>query len=508
MSGAHELVPYGYKDKLDDRYFNITLDGFIRSCSGSGSFVSVPTYYSLDGTFLRLEASSYADWTLYFPDGSKVEDGTRLFDRNGNYVDMASAAVSDQLGRDVTITGDNGDTLVTSQGVAGEDIVWRIEWKTIYVVKSYTACTHHVCPDDDFPLEDYRDYLLASFDVVDKVHQPGQLGGGTYTFTYNGTDTLPDAPYELTDGWGELSGIELPSGATVTYDYSMDGEDGPAMLENTKDILKNHVTTKTVHYDLEYDLDEDPPQAEEIWTYSVGTEGTSVGAPDGSSTTTDFGTTQPDSSGGLPWNTGLTLRTTSPDGTKVENIWERNIPETCTSTWGTCASVDNADNPYVKTTFTSIKDASSRYTLTAIKDFTYDKNGNVTEVREYDYVPYSTVPRTNGYPTGLPSGASSYLKRITKTAYYNDVPEASSTSYGDGDTYIFGSSERLLRLAKSIDIQNPSEVTKSRAEITYDYTNYDSSNTKAGNPTVTRQWDSTKNSVSNPLTDGNSIKTQ
>ena len=45
-----------------------------------------------------------------------------------------------------------------------------------------------------------------------------------------------------------------------------------------------------------------------------------------------------------------------------------------------------ANNPYVKTEFTSIRDGGGNLSKTAIKDYNYDKNGNVTQVREYDWV--------------------------------------------------------------------------------------------------------------------------
>ena len=50
-------------------------------------------------------------------------------------------------------------------------------------------------------------------------------------------------------------------------------------------------------------------------------------------------------------------------------------------------------NSYVKTEFTSIRDVGGTLTKTAIKDYNYDKNGNVTVVKEYDWVDYSSVPR-------------------------------------------------------------------------------------------------------------------
>jgi len=70
-------------------------------------------------------------------------------------------------------------------------------------------------------------------------------------------------------------------------------------------------------------------------------------------------------------------------------------------------------NSYVKTEFISVKNASGTLDKTAIKDYTYDKNGNVTEVDEYDWTAYGNVPRTSGKPTGLPSGATPIKVTVT-----------------------------------------------------------------------------------------------
>lgn len=504
----HEMIPYYHKDELGDRYFNVNMDGYIQSCTNpNGSYVARPVYYSLDGSYLRLKTTSSSNWTLYFPDGSKVVNGTRVYDRNGNYVDVGMG-VTDQFGRSIVVGSNSVGTTVTSKGVGGADLVWQVKWKTIAVNKTYKGCPDDLsCPAGDFPLSDKRDVLQASFTVVDEIIQPSQLGGGTYTFTYNGTDYTTTFPTAESYGWGELSGIEMPSGAKVAYAYNMDDEDGPIMFGDDA-ILKNYPTTKTLTYDLEYDGQVVNDGAVETWTYSVGPTGGSVTGPDGATTTTEFGTTQPDSSGNLPWNSGLALSTISPNGAKVENIWDRNIPAACTGS-STCASgtgPEKADNPYIKTEFTSIKDAGGTYTLTSAKDYIYDKNGNVTEAKEYDWMPYSSVPRSYGYPTGLPSNAASYLKRISKTDFYNDVPTASSTNYSDSDAYQLTTSPRLLRLAKAAEVQDSSSTAKSRSEIVYDYTTY-SSNTVAGNVTQTKSWDSTKGAYSNPLTSTNWITT-
>ena len=88
-------------------------------------------------------------------------------------------------------------------------------------------------------------------------------------------------------------------------------------------------------------------------------------------------------------------------------------------------------DPFVKTEYTSVADANGNPVLTAIKDYDYDQNGNVLEIREYDWAPFNSIPRTAvgpfsetlpyPRPTGLPASGL-VLKRKTINTYYNPTP--------------------------------------------------------------------------------------
>ena len=495
--GAHELIPYGFQDVKGDRFYRVNMDGRVEDCANIWpSYVDRPIYYSVDGTYMRLETNSSSDWKLFFSDGRKVinsSSGQKIYDKNGNYVTFANGALSDQLGRSVTggIDSEGNDQIIT-RGVGGEELVWTVKWKQIFVNKTYQSCVAdpHACPE-----EYWRTDLYQPFSVVSEIVQPEQLGGGSYTFSYNAPNSSPNPQQSY--GWGEVSEVELPSGAKIHYNYAMDGQNGPPMIEDTRLIIKNYPNGKTVTYNEEYDGASSPATPEQ-WGYSTSPTMGSVSSPSGGSTTY-FGSTEPESPGiPLPWNSGLALMTIASDGTKTDNIWAQNIPANPSNFFSSAAL-----NPYVKSTLTSIKDAAGNYTLTAIRDFTYDKNGNVTDVKEYDWVPYSSVPRNaQGFVTGLPSGITP--KRITKTEFYNDTPEASSTYYNDADMYVLVTGPRLLNLAKSAEVQDGSGNSKSRSEITYDYTTYGpnlpngGTNTLGGNPTVSKAWDNTKGDLNSP----------
>lgn len=496
---THEMVPYGHTDLLNDRFFKVRMDGGVEDCGGSVSYGARPIYYSVDGTYLRLETTS-SNWTLYFPDGKKIVSsdftgtgGTqRLYDRNDNYVDLSSTQATDQVGRTVTLsTNSAGDDEIKTKGVGGEELVWTVKWKQIAVFKNYQSCiANTTCPQDYWSSQ-----LQISMRVVDRIIQPAQLGGGSYIFSYNAPSASP-FPTQTTYGWGEISGVTLPSGAQVSYSYTMDGQDGPSGVDFTRDILKNYPTAKTLTYNKEYDGTS--TQVTETWSYSVNSTSGTITSPDGSVTSQGFGSTEPDSSGYQDWKSGLSLKSVGADGTKTEKLWERNYPVGCSTGNSLCQNV-NSNNPYVKTEFTSIKDAAGNYTQTAIRDYTYDKNGNVTQTAEYEFVPYSTVPRNqSGEVTGIPSGITP--KRTAVTAYYADTPDAGTIST-DGDMYIYSTSPKLKNAVKSSEVRNGSSQAFSRTEMFYD----NLSTPTNGNLTQSKVWDSAKGNYSNPLTASNSI---
>lgn len=307
-----------------------------------------------------------------------------------------------------------------------------------------------------------------------------------YTFAYNADNT------SATDtGWGEVNRVDLPAKAYGTneakseYHYYFDSATGSGVMPER--ILLNRPTQKDLTYYEKYDGS--TSSKTDTWVYTPlgsdlsGLTGVTVTGPDGGEYTESYAFDTTESGTTIREHVrGELYKSVAADGTKVEKFYTSNRP---------LNSYLTTANRFVKYEFTSPKDSGGSYPKTAIKEYSYDKNGNVTEVREYDFVTYSTVPRNSaGEPTGLPSGATA--ARITKTEFYNAAADSASTTYTDSDSYWLASSLRLLNLAKSVEIQNGSATPKSRSEMIYDYTSY-SSNTVGGNLTETRVWDSTVN---------------
>jgi hypothetical protein len=322
---SHEMRPNGWSDgnsndPLAD-YFDIRPDGLWDTCqSGPTWYPNTITYFSTDGTFLRLDIQHDTDgywwtnpWTLYFPDGSRVTGGTdpqRIYDRNNNYVQIdfienyngtgyGAAQIVDQLNRSITLTSDGTEDLIISQGVGGT-YTWKVRGKTIRVQKSYWPCEQSLgCPSQ----VQQQELFGMTLGMVDRITLPSQAGSLTYTFSYNAPFYTPNDPYVDSLGWGELSGVTLPTGAEIEYSYV---QDGPQTYSATPDILRNSPTSKALTYDQEYDGTSTP--ATETWTYEFGRTGSSVTGPDGGGTSLFFVDTE-----GTFWNSGQIYGTFHPE---------------------------------------------------------------------------------------------------------------------------------------------------------------------------------------------------
>jgi RHS repeat-associated protein len=502
---VHEFLPRGFGSPMDEGYYDIRPDGWRSQFNGS-YVADVPyltntlTYYTFDGTYIKLEVQHDSDgnwwnnpWTLYFPDGTKVTNlGTRITDRNGNYVEWSNVTYNghpatqliDQLGRKIIIEnqGFSGGDVIHVPGVGSADLTYQVHWKSIQVFKTYST-------DDPGKYDEngYPSMLTYQF-VVSQIDLPAATGGLQYVFGYNAADTGSSPCCTPSYGWGELSSVTLPTGAQAQYQYQLDGQNGPGFGYVWTDVLNNHVTRKSLTFQQQYDGNSTP--VTETWNYDISIGIATFVMPDGG-VVTQLG--QP------------TYRTDNADGSISEKIWQANRPQGFPSSYAPdpATGIDAYDpqraNQYVKTEFISIRDASGTLSKTAIKDYNYDKNGNVTTVREYDWVDYSSVPRNGGgLPTAIP--ASAVLKRVTTNSYANSTPDASDSSSNDADSYWNSTSPALKNVIASSQVSNGS-TTLTRAEFFYD------NPSTTGNLTQQKHWDSTKGGYSNPLTGSNSIST-
>jgi YD repeat-containing protein len=454
-------------------------------------------YISTDGSRLRLFIPYIAgqspsennlfgrNWKLYSLDGTIVEnkppdDSTvsqRTTERNGSKVEIKGNQIIDELGRSITING-NG---VTMSGVNGESVTTQLVWGYRWVYRKYKKIDY----GETVPTGTERwAWLGEQIQTLDQIILPTQAGGQFYTFDYYG-DATQQSGTNYTNGWGELKSVTLPTGAKTTYTFeSAIGTDALA-----SDVLGN----KAISKDLVYNDEGNVIRTETtLFTSSQG-YGSSVTMPNGA-----VSGEQTFYSSYAAWNNGLAFKSVSPDGSFIEKIWKQNLPN---SSFINPTSGSGNANAYIKTDFTTITNSAGQPYLTAIHDYNYDKNGNVTRIAEYDWVAYGTIPRDpSGRPNGIPAGA--VLKRITNNEYYNQTPDADSTVTSPY-TFENPSSPKLKNVIKSTEVQNAAGTPVSRSEFFYDDAN------NKGNLIETRTWDSKKGgssqAYSNPLTTSNSI---
>jgi RHS repeat-associated protein len=522
-----EFLPFGsgiaYSDYYADGYFSLDPYGVRHIYSYttdpmSGHPICVYSteqittaginYYTDDGSGLRLFlpyqptlSVPLMRWTLYFPDGrileNKPPDDTsvsqRLTDLNGNNLvwkgatinGISGSKIENEAGHYIFIGWDNGDYKIIQHGVNGELLETTIEWTDTWVYHNYRATN---APNANSPFL-YED-LYQSLGMVSKITLPLQSGGLEYNFAYNG-DNTPPATGNYTDGFGELKSITLPSGAKADYSYSLDGN---TVELQSFDVLGNNITQRVLTYERQYDGSTE--QVTETTGYGAGPGIGGMCNPDG-------GCKSEVAAIGGDLN-GYAYRISQTDGFMVEKIWvnKRYMG----------GSVYAKIEPFVKTEFTTVADASGNPTLTATKDFDYDQNGNILEIREYDWVSYSSIPRSstgevNEYlpvprPTGLPSGL--VLKRKTVNTYYNPTPNTTDPLPNSTNHYSNPNSPLLKRLIKSTEIQDGSGNPVSRTEFIYDNSQ---TNPTKGNLTETRVWDSTKAALGSPDTNGFRLNT-
>lgn len=487
-----------------DIYSHMDWNGGGTSCSFIRQQITTAGmhYYTNDGSGIRLyipygeyHGAGYftGHWKMYMPDGSLVENSPpddttlrqRVTDRNGNKllwkVGPDGRRIEDEVGHYITYA----DGTVTQKGVGGEILRTDIEWADRWVHREYPK-THAPNSNPGSRIG----YVREGLTVVTRIKLPTQAGGLEYQFTYNGDEEMPTVG-NYTDGWGELKSVRLPSGARADYSYS---KDGSLPVIDAFEVVSNSVTKRNLTYLLQYGGTSESQT--DTTVYAINGSGIGVvTTPDGAMQT-EVG----------PWTgslKGYAYRILKSGGSAVEKLWTTNDAPRV-------SGGGSATNPYVKTEFTTVADANGNPALTAIKDFDYDKNGNLLEVRDYDWVPYGSVPRNGGTiytgPSGLPPNL--ILKRRTVNAYYNPTPIATDFITDSQNHYANPSSPRLHNVIKSTEIQDGNGVVASRTEFFYD----DPSN--RGNLIETRSWDSTKGSLAPPdalgnrLNSSNSISTR
>ena len=424
----HELRPLDYSPFAGGKEF---LYGYYNATPYTHGAMR---YYSFDGSYLFATVTSYNNWTVYLPNGTKVVQTTdgiqRIQDTNGNkikiYTDANGTHYQDeQTGREIRYkleAGNQGRVYYKTVGNVEKYIAINFGESTVqgqlYRVNdwipyqfNFNPCTHH---------QEIYTAIPVIREIVLPQTEPGVTRKFTFTYDSDSTETAsnplvrfscsgPSQTYVRTasKGWGFLSRIETPSGAKIDYKFDLNSTHLPFGTDELADVS---ITEKKVDHDGTIDT----------WTYAIGDTGGQVTNPDGStvaeSTFAHFG-----GMGSAFGKSGLSYRSTRPF-TKIERHW------THLAFSGASMSSPNGNvdfNSVVDFEYTTLTDASGNNLKMSAKAFQYDFNGNLKQTTEYDWFDPALVSRdASGVPTGVP-GSAVVLRTISNT-YYN--PALTSTS--------------------------------------------------------------------------------
>jgi RHS repeat-associated protein len=403
-------------------------------------------YYTTDGTFIRVEATTSPSqnfdgtWRASFPSGDYVvgpiigghpKEADQICDRNDNCTsvvnqydaqsNMTATEIIGSLAREVVIAynvepnvdeikalGYGADVALSSDPrVNPVSVTTRVVWKYI----SFGAFADsgdspwrgilYQCRTPD-GLNEYTCTNTFSLRVVDKIVLPHASGALSYDFTY------ADASAPLEErGQGEIREMILPSAkpgesprAKVQYRWSRREQAIPAVPVSWFDAMENPVQTKTLTY-LE-ESDAAPQPMSRAWAYQIGSQHSEITGPDNGLTAHDYGNRSLVGS----WDKGLVYKTVSPLLGTTWRCWQKNEP------WLGVNAVEDPRNPYVATEYRKLPDGSGRIAATK---FDYDKNGNPLSRTEYDWVASpGDYPALNCAPSGS-------VSRRTEQRYWHPV---------------------------------------------------------------------------------------
>jgi len=404
--GSHHTL-HRYADVADNG------DGFsaINYINGAGTSngcppVSVPspiTYYTSDGTFIKVVITPGTGWLAYFPDGKVVqEDFTidpveSIADRNGNQVLIhnyfqdnnpteveLSTELADPLGRTVTINYNwnaQQDT-ITQIGSGSQTLTWTVNWRQIlgpkYMYDQFTQLQYQAPGVDSVILPSMQEYQFG-YDNDNSNDQTGWSDGQLILAI------PPTAP-------ATCSRTNLGSNCprfTYTYAGGQPGINTPHQLTLAQ---RQHVWQDNVT----------GTQRTDTWNYSYTDVSTTTTNPDGGIVSTNYYSLAPLTNGPAEnyQLKGLVTKIIQPDHSTIERVWQQNVPFDL-GQYG-------PGNPYVKTEFQSVSNGTAPQ-LASAKDYTYDKNGNVILVDEYPWQTYSTSLTLPSYSTRVRSTVLTYL---------------------------------------------------------------------------------------------------
>jgi len=480
----HELRPVDYLSYPGSHDYQ---RGYYKDTPAANSINATMRYYSFDGSYLWAIIDPYPTggvpqtWTIYLPDGTKVyqmpNNGSQIItDTNGN-----SNYIYTTVSGTVATTHFNG-------GYSGRVITYaynsatntgQLQYPTIggslvsidvnYGTTSVHGMTYLLGDDCLVEQEVNEQNILVIRSIIFPQTKPG-AARLQYTFSYN-SDTNDSVSLlrktacgsnyvtinNPSHGWGSLSRMVTPLGATVDYSYQWDGFHQQNFDPNL--AVGESIKQKSVTHDGITDT----------WDYVINLYGGEVDGPDKSFTSEVMYSHDPflaAAQGGLDGLAGLVYRTirgkmSGAQTIPIETI-ERHWTKLIFSGANDAAPGGRVGfNTIVDAEYRTLHDSNGVAIKMSAKTFQHDYNGNITQTIEYDWFDPSLVSRDSaGIPTGVPGGAT--VLRITSNNYYN--PATSPTS---ANVY----AKRVLSTGAPLILNAMQDTTVGPSQTRYSYDN-------------------------------------
>jgi RHS repeat-associated protein len=456
----HLILDFGQADSSCPA----SADAFATDSSGyhmyASAYGSILTVAAPDGTVVY---TSYGT-----PPGSPSDSGDNEVlgeDSNGNYMFVAYAQTAyDTLGRQM------------ATGAVGSNFCYNNTNEVISTSQGYSqyfiSCAT-IKVKSDFQQSEVQD-TSTTMQVIRSLTLPDDAGS-TYYFTYDcdQTDSANPAGACSSAGgqnayYGELTGITLPTGGTVSYSYS-----------TLSDVYQN----------------------KSRWVSSRQSSGGSWSYTPLVVTSCDTGQTWP--------NNGCEQQTTvtSPTGQTVytfainNGAWpitimkedlSGNVLSTVANTWDFyqgCVTIGCTGNQFVRLLGQQTTIPSSSGSLKKQTIYTYDspQYGNQTAIKEWQYIPtgnaFDSVPDRVTYFSYL-----YYTNTTSITQPQNNINRPLSVtlcSNTGSDTACPGGGSRVSQTLYTYDGGSLTSIT---GIVNHDDTDFGASYTSRGNPTSIAQW--------------------
>lgn len=435
------------------------------------------TYYAVDGSNLRYEATSFTDGTLYLPDGSQYwlrpsSSGYHHVDRNGNFLtyDAANRRWTDTQNRvlDLPLAGTpSANTYTYNLPSTTGTLSYSVRWSTL----------QNALANPNDPLRYYTN-MTGSYSETWTTRSPALFDG-------NGENRLYD-PFEANGVFNPivLAEIILPNGKSYTFTYNVWGEITKVVYPTGAYERFDYAAVAGVGY-LEYPYTQSNRGVVDRWISPTGNSADEVHWHYGA----------------VASNFRLTTTTTEPDNSVTERVmnaetsqgqsfygfsWaelgvqieERKLASAggamlrrkltkWTSSGPLPGGASSATrNPRPIKEVNILLDTGTSNALTSTTTMDYDNDVNVKAKNQYDF---TSIPQASASTWAIDSISSGNLLRTEETTYLvNDLNL-------NADTRAAYRIRNLLRLPTSTRVRKPAGSVPGDvvAETKTSYDDYD-----------------------------------